>query len=178
MLLLWRLPTASLRFLPLSSSSLFLDLRYISSSLSSSYFDQNYLYLVNLYNPDFNVRYKIRLYPGSITEIKLKQRELKKSICLKFILFQAHKSLEHCLATRAEILEGIGGTESAVEPAESADSMFTWAVVDGDNVTVPICDLQRELDKVRSKAGHVQVTREPFNSLSYQKCRRYCRFIA
>ena len=111
------------------------------------------LYLVNLYNPDFNVRYKI-------------------------ILFQAHKSLEHCLATRAEILEGIGGTESAVEPAESADSMFTWAVVDGDNVTVPICDLQRELDKVRSKAGHVRVTREPFNSLSYQKCRRYCRFIA
>ena len=130
MLLLCRLPTASLRFLPLSSSSLFLDLRYISSSLSSSYFDQNYLYLVNLYNPDFNVRYKI-------------------------ILFQAHKSLEHCLATRAEILEGIGGTESAVEPAESADSMFTWAVVDGDNVTVPICDLQRELDKVRSKAGHM-----------------------
>ena len=83
-----------------------------------------------MYNPDFNVRYKI-------------------------ILFQAHKSLEHCLATRAEILEGIGGTESAVEPAESADSMFTWAVVDGDNVTVPICDLQRELDKVRSKAGHM-----------------------
>ena len=69
----------------------------------------------------------------------------------KFILFQAHKSLENCLATRAEILEDIGGTESAVEPAESANSLFTWAVVDGANVTVPICDLQKELDKVTTQ---------------------------